>query len=866
MEADGWSRIDQLVNVQQFAEAARETEKLRLLARESGDEQQLTRALIKETQLRSGLHGYETAVRFLRDQEWPESPRHQLILGLFYGRTLAHYLRAYHWEIQQREKVVSGEELDLKLWTLDQIREEVHRAYGEVWRLRESWGGESIGDLSEFIDQNTYPARIRGTLRDAVTYLWVELLAERLFWGPRESNEIYRLDLQALLTTADPGVSDPGAMGGVELDDASLHPLVKIHGLLSDLERWHLSRDEPEAAFEAHLTLIRQLKSSFNHEDEHQEIRRHLQGRLDDLGKRLPWWSMGQSVLANLVRSMQMPDALVEAHRLARAGAEAHPKSVGGQRCLQTVENIEQKSFQLATMAVDGPDRRSLQIIHTNLDRLHFRAYTFSLEGRIEGTTDRGLAPNHKQVEALVRGSKPLAEWRVDLPATTDFRPHRTFEIPPLEQLGAYVIVASARSDFGLKNNKMQGVLFQISDIALRTGDASRASSGITTGSRWWVEARSGRTGKPLDGVELELFRINWRDGHERVGTVKASDQGFALLKSEDFEPAGSKAARSRGHHYQQFFLAARRGEDRIFHPQNLYVYPMEHELRAQRRALIFTDRSVYRPGQEILWKVVAYEQSADGRAFETLKKTQVGVQLRDANGEEVEQIRVETGEMGSASGRFAIPAGRLLGNWTLQVMGVTSQIKVEEYKRPTFKVELDDPEHPSRLNRETTLTGSAAYYFGLPVSEGSVRWRVTREPVWMPYYFFRPAPGTESRIVAAGESPLDSKGKFELRFTPEADERLSEEERRAVHYHYRLEAEVTEAGGETRKAEKSLQIGFVAVDARIRSESRLLPRRRAPRARGATQPFRRNPIYGRRQLEPGSFDPARRGAHARGP
>ena len=123
-----WQEVDRLISEDKFQAALEGAETLRREAQEAGDAEEWTRGLIKETQLRSGLHGYETAVRFLRDQEWPEAPKHQLILGLFYGRTLAHYLRAYHWEIQQREKVVSGEELDLKLWTLDQIREEVHRA------------------------------------------------------------------------------------------------------------------------------------------------------------------------------------------------------------------------------------------------------------------------------------------------------------------------------------------------------------------------------------------------------------------------------------------------------------------------------------------------------------------------------------------------------------------------------------------------------------------------------------------------------------------------------------------------------------------------------------------------------------------
>ena len=814
MEADGRQRIDQLVNMQQFAEAARETEKMRLQARESGDEQQLTRALIQETQLRTGLHGYETAVRFLRDQSWPEAPRHRLILGLFYGRSLAHYLGAYNWQIQQREKVASDDELDLELWTADQIRAEVHRAYAEVWHHRQSWGGESIGDLSEFIEQNDYPPRIRGTLRDAVTYLWVELLADRLFWGPRDANEIYRLDLEALLST-----DGADSAGSIELDDPGHHPLVKVHALLTDLEQWHLSRDEPEAAFEAYLTLVRQLMSSFDHADERLQIRQHLQSRLDALGNRLPWWSMGQSVLAELVRSMDLPTALVEARQLAIAGAEAHPKSSGGQRCRQTIEGIEQKSFQIAAMAVDGADRRSLEITHTNLDRLYFRAYRFSLEGRVEGATDRGLAPNHKQVEALVKGSKPLVEWQVDLPETSDYRSHRTFDVPPMEQLGAYVIVASARSDFKPESNRLLGVFFQISDIVLRTGDATPASKQVVAGRTWWIETRSGSTGKPLADVELELFRVNWRDGHERVGTLTTSDRGFALLEPDSFESLSPNAGKQRGNRYQQLILSARRGEDRVFHPHMLYAYPMEGEPQEQRRALIFTDRSVYRPGQEILWKVVAYEQSADGRQFETLAGTSLSVSLQDANGEQVEIAEVDTGEVGSASGSFTIPAGRLLGDWSLRALGSSAGVKVEEYKRPTFKVELDDPAHPARLNRETLLTGRAAYYFGLPVSEGEVRWRVTREPVYSPYFFYRVAPTVESRVVAAGESRLDSKGRFEVRFTPEADERLSQEQRRAVHYRYRLEAEVTEGGGETRKADKSLKIGFVAVDARIDTE-----------------------------------------------
>ena len=67
------------------------------------------------------------------------------------------------WEISQRERVASDSELDLKAWTAEQISAEAQRAYAEIWRERDAWGGESLGSLAEYVDQNNYPARIRGT-------------------------------------------------------------------------------------------------------------------------------------------------------------------------------------------------------------------------------------------------------------------------------------------------------------------------------------------------------------------------------------------------------------------------------------------------------------------------------------------------------------------------------------------------------------------------------------------------------------------------------------------------------------------------------------------------------------------------------
>src|SRR5205085_11919241 len=137
--------------------------------------------------------------------------------------------------------------------------------------------------------------------------------------------------------------------------------------------------------------------------------------------------------------------------------------------------------------------------------------------------------------------------------------------------------------------------------------------------------------------------------------------------------------------------------------------------------ALVYTDRSVYRPLQKLAWKVVAYRGRADLGRFHALEGTQVTVTLRDTSNQEVASQLVATNGFGSAAGEFSIPAGRLLGVWRVVTShGGQALIHVEEYKRPTFEAKLKDPPAPLRLGRPAKLVGEARYYFGLPVTAGA--------------------------------------------------------------------------------------------------------------------------------------------------
>ncbi|MEM8997125.1 MAG: MG2 domain-containing protein, partial [Acidobacteriota bacterium] len=668
------------------------------------------------------------------------------------------------------------------------LAQEIESTYAGVYTERGAWGEASLGEGAAYLDPGTYPAQVRGTLRDIVSYLWVDLLADTGLWRPGVERETYRLDLDALLAPAAP-LSDADA---ASLVDPEVHPLAKIRAVLADLEAWHIDGHRPEAALEARLELISRLRGSFSrHASDRARLRVHLEERLATFDRGLPWFSMGMALLSELHQGeSEDPMALARARDVARKGRGAHPESVGGQRCAHRVASLEQPQLSLAATAVDGDRKRSIQISHANLEAVHLRAYPIDLEAKLRGKNPR-WRPNHQEITRLI-GAEPAAAWTEPLPATPDLRIHRTYSTPPTLPPGAYVVVASMRKDFRGQVNAMSAALFVRSDLVLTT-------RGTADGAGLEVRAVNGPDGRPRS-AEIEVLRLNWRDGAQTLLRERADAGGLLRLETGGWQ---------RHRH----LLLARDGDQRAL-LEVFGAHAPPGEPREAPWSLIYTDRSVYRPGQEILYKVVAYRGA--GERFETAPSATFDVVLRDANGEEVGRQTVETNAFGSASGAFTASAGRLLGSWGLEVeeWNGSSSFQVEEYKRPTFEVEIDEPKAALRLNREARIIGRADYYFGLPVSAGTARWRISREPRFPRWRWWLPPGPTSSQVIAHGESSVEVDGTFEVVFTPEADERLADQ--RDIAYRYRIHAEVTDDGGETRDGQRSVTVGFAAIDASL--------------------------------------------------
>ncbi|HYV48258.1 MAG TPA: hypothetical protein VFA20_25535, partial [Myxococcaceae bacterium] len=151
-----WAPVQKLLDEQKFEAASKEIQKRLNEASARKDDAEWARALVKLTQARMGLSGYETAVRQLTEQAWPEEPIARTTVELYYAYSLLFYSRQYAWEIRQRERVESRGKVDLKAWTADQIREEIHRTFERAWARRQGLGRHRVAELKEYLESNNY--------------------------------------------------------------------------------------------------------------------------------------------------------------------------------------------------------------------------------------------------------------------------------------------------------------------------------------------------------------------------------------------------------------------------------------------------------------------------------------------------------------------------------------------------------------------------------------------------------------------------------------------------------------------------------------------------------------------------------------
>ena len=183
--------------------------------------------------------------------------------------------------------------------------------------------------------------------------------------------------------------------------------------------------------------------------------------------------------------------------------------------------------------------------------------------------------------------------------------------------------------------------------------------------------------GQPIAGAKIELYDQRYdfktkkdkRIVHARLTT---DENGEAYFKNVDGNVLISTS--------NDKFTPAKD----IYLSRTRYYERKDDKIKHQ----LFTDRSIYRPGQTVHASAISYIVKKGLDASVPGKSMELNFILRDANGKQVAEQKATTDEYGTASVDFELPKEGQTGLYSISVNGmVTKYVRVEEYKRPTFEI-----------------------------------------------------------------------------------------------------------------------------------------------------------------------------------
>lgn len=502
--------------------------------------------------------------------------------------------------------------------------------------------------------------------------------------------------------------------------------------------------------------------------------------------------------------------AYTEAKRvIEKAISNFESNSPGVQKMKNQLGQILHKQVMVKTEQVNiinQPFRAKLYF--RNIDSLYTRIIRLDdKEMSTEQIWERGFW------KKIIR-QKAVKSMVIALPKTNDHQLHTTEMAMPGLPAGNYALLCSNDIFFHDSLSHLRYLPFIVSNISY-----------IKNGSDFFVVHRE--TGKPLANVNVsiqqQVYNTTTRKNEfQTVGKPITDKNGYFNFTEKNTNGV-----------FRYFFETK---NDQLKFQQGEYEYlnsvsneetiepDMEEQIRFEKNArqvFFFTDRSIYRPGQIVYFKGIGITRSYENKSSKLLTKESGWVILQDANRRKIDSLPYELNEFGSFSGKFQLPSKVLTGSFSIYTTGIkngSTYFSVEEYKRPTYAVSLEQPKGSYRLNDSITLTGNAKAFAGNTIDGAKVVYNITRYTrSHYPWYRRGLSRTDNSKEIGNGNLTTDASGNFNIVFKANADD-VSKEENTNTLFTFTINATVTDANGETRTASTDINIGYQSLQLSIES------------------------------------------------
>ena len=143
----------------------------------------------------------------------------------------------------------------------------------------------------------------------------------------------------------------------------------------------------------------------------------------------------------------------------------------------------------------------------------------------------------------------------------------------------------------------------------------------------------------------------------------------------------------------------------------------------------ILTDRGIYRSGQTIHAAFVRYMVDKQKNVKPIIGKGTIV--LQNENRDCIYSGKIKFDDFGVGYCDIQIPEDADSGEYQLICSNEKKYIWVEQYRRPSFEVKLEDYKLPYINGDTIKVEGSACSFAGIPLTNAKVKYRVKREQTW---------------------------------------------------------------------------------------------------------------------------------------
>lgn len=795
-----WDEVTSLTEKGLTASAQKKVSQiLHIAVRENNSPQQIKAALflmnlnmsVSETAAEGGLKYFDSL--YLKTKE----PVKSMLLSLKADLQMAYYSQNKYriGNITQRDEETGN---NIETWSGEKIKKEILENYQHSLSLRTELGLVSLDAYMDILTKGTNTKGLRPTLYDFLVHRALNGLGNLLNTGVRPIGA-FTLDSKDYFESAAQFISLPVSE---KWRTDVLAAMIKIY---QDILAFHLKDTDPSALIDvdlARLKFIRQYAYVASVDDYFETALLTLETRYNNLpilaeimAERATFYYDRGKVYDPVLKS-GLKNEIKRSFDLCQSIIKKYPNSYGGKLAQNLIITITRPDLQINTEMVVIPNHPFKALItFNNIEVLYSRIYKVSVQ---ELRDFKNRYYNQDELKKFFQRAV-FKESTVTIPKTGDYLEHKT-EIP-VEGLpmGNYVLVISNDSTFSINTSLIIAKPVYSSDLAVVYDNEKN------------VNVVSRTDGRPIQYARIQMWVRKYNsksNGYEwlREGGVAITDEnGHAEMSGSTDE------------YYYGKYLEVSTSKDLLAIQESFYLNRRPEPDINKKDGFIFTDRAIYRPGQKVFVKGLLYTLDANqNKTVAANVKSEIS--LTDANGKKVKDIQVSTNEFGSYTAEFILPGFGLTGIFTLtdSFSNIRNSIRVEEYKRPKFKVTLDQPKDNFRVGDSVTIRGNAMAYAGNSISGSVVTYHITREPRfpewWYGYRHFQPA-GSRAEI-ANGQTATDEAGNFSISFNALADESIDKSTQ--PRFTYQVTADVTDVNGETRSSELSLTAAYQSMQLEV--------------------------------------------------